>query len=283
LKRFVLFGVIALVGVALDQWTKLWASETLAHACPVVSTKGDDMAPAIARCREDGVRIHLREPAAQLLLMTSDSGSWRLRCDEGKPCLRGHITLGKPRAGAESVGGLGKLLPGVSYWLRSVHEKKYGSIRFNYERITPPLVLIPGYLSLEYAENRGAAWSFLADKPGLREPLLIGVASLAIGLLGFWVFRMKPEQKMLAVALALLFAGAVGNLIDRIRLGYVIDFIVFTVKESFRWPTFNVADTSIALGIALLIIDSIRGYFRDRRARSADKSGGTTHSTRKQA
>ena len=277
MKRFILFGVVALLGLGLDQWSKRWAVDALAHTCPVRSTKGDDMAPAISHCHDERPVIFLREPAAQLLLMTSDSDGWRLRCNEGKACLRGAITLGGKARDAESVGSLRKLGPGASYWLRAVDGKKYGSVRFTYERIAPPLVLIDGYLSLEYAENRGAAWNLLADQPGLREPVLIGIAGLAVLLLAYWVYRLRPEQRLLAVGLGLLFSGTVGNLIDRVRFGYVIDFIVFTIRDSFRWPTFNVADAAIVFGVAILVIDSVRGFVRDRRKRNAgDKPQGAS-------
>ncbi len=83
---------------------------------------------------------------------------------------------------------------------------------------------------------------------------------------------MKPQQRLLAASLGLLLAGAVGNLLDRIRLGYVVDFIVFTVRDSFRWPTFNVADAAIAVGVGLLLTDSLRGFLRDRRRKNAEKS-----------
>lgn len=127
------------------------------------------------------------------------------------------------------------------------------------------IVLIDGYLRFEFAANPGAAWSFLADQPGLRGPVLISVAALAILLLGVWAFRVRAEQRLLLAALGCLLSGAIGNLIDRIRLGYVIDFIVLHVKDGFRWPTFNVADIAIVVGVGLLLLDSLRGFLRERR------------------
>ncbi len=113
-------------------------------------------------------------------------------------------------------------------------------------------------LDLTLAYNPGAAFSFLADQSGWQRWLLtalaLAVAVLIVGYLG----RLKARrQGLLCAALALILGGALGNLIDRLRLGYVVDFI------SAHWhghyfPAFNVADSSITIGAALLLIDLLR-------------------------
>ena len=113
-------------------------------------------------------------------------------------------------------------------------------------------------LDLTLAYNPGAAFSFLADQSGWQRWLLtalaLGVAVLIVGYLG----RLRARgQGLLCAALALILGGALGNLIDRLRLGYVVDFI------SAHWhghyfPAFNVADSSITIGAALLLIDLLR-------------------------
>jgi signal peptidase II len=131
--------------------------------------------------------------------------------------------------------------------------------------------IIDGFFDLHYVENPGATWGFLANSPGLREPLLIAVAILA-SLFILWMARkLQPGQRLLSIALALVLAGAVGNLIDRLRLSVVIDFIDLHAGEAFRWPTFNVADITIVVGVVMLLIDSLRAWLRERRARRATK------------
>lgn len=113
-------------------------------------------------------------------------------------------------------------------------------------------------LDLTLAYNPGAAFSFLADQSGWQRWLLtalaLGVAVMIVGYLGRLQAR---RQGLLCAALALILGGALGNLIDRLRLGYVVDFI------SAHWhghyfPAFNVADSSITIGAALLLIDLLR-------------------------
>ena len=72
-----------------------------------------------------------------------------------------------------------------------------------------------------------------------------------------YVKKSLPEQKLLRLALALVFGGAIGNFLDRVRLGYVIDFIDWHWYNKFTWPTFNVADAAISVGVGLLIVDMI--------------------------
>jgi signal peptidase II len=117
----------------------------------------------------------------------------------------------------------------------------------------------------KYAENPGAAWSFLANVgANIRVPFFLVVAMLAMVLIVWYFFRLDPSQKLLMVALALVLGGAAGNFIDRARLTYVIDFIVWYVG-SYRWPTFNVADSAISVGVGMIFLDSLLDYLRMRR------------------
>lgn len=110
-------------------------------------------------------------------------------------------------------------------------------------------------LDLTLAYNTGAAFSFLATQPGWQRWVLTGLALAVAVLIVFYLGRLKARrQGLLCAALALILGGAVGNVIDRIRLGYVVDFI------SFHWhghyfPAFNVADSSITIGAGLLLLD----------------------------
>lgn len=129
---------------------------------------------------------------------------------------------------------------------------------FDYGDLHP----VTGFFNLVLTYNKGAAFSFLAGASGWQKPLLtaIGiVASLAI----LYLLARHGTQKLFSVALALILGGAIGNLIDRISYGHVIDFLDFHWR-GWHWPAFNVADAAIVCGAALLILDEL---LRVRRSR----------------
>ena len=113
--------------------------------------------------------------------------------------------------------------------------------------------VIEHFFDICYVLNTGAAFGMLADS-AMRVPLLVGVALLA-GVIIVWIFgRLSAAQQLQRIGLALVFSGAVGNLIDRLRLGAVIDFIDIHWCQH-HWPAFNVADSVITVGVSLLLID----------------------------
>jgi signal peptidase II len=116
-------------------------------------------------------------------------------------------------------------------------------------RGSPPTVLLRGALDLRYTENRDFAFSTLRSIPDdVKRPLAIGFAALGIPLLAAWWYRRRTAPWPERLALALMLAGAAGNLLDRIFRGYVIDFIHVR-----WWPVFNVADICITAGVLLLL------------------------------
>ncbi|MGE5310183.1 MAG: signal peptidase II [Nitrospirota bacterium] len=122
--------------------------------------------------------------------------------------------------------------------------------------------IIPGFLGLTLVHNTGAAFGILAGESSpLRTAFFLVVSVVAMGVVLWLLWRLRPEQKVEAVALSLIFGGAVGNVIDRIRFGKVIDFIdVF--YRSYHWPAFNVADAAISVGVFLLFWCLILGKDR---------------------
>lgn len=114
------------------------------------------------------------------------------------------------------------------------------------------------YLTLRY--NEGAAFSFLAGAGGWQRWLFATLAAVVSVVLAVWITRIYRQKgnTMEALALALILGGAVGNLYDRIMLGHVVDFIVFHYQEH-EWPAFNIADSAICIGAALLVLDMFRG------------------------
>lgn len=115
--------------------------------------------------------------------------------------------------------------------------------------------VLPNFFHITYVRNRGAAFSFLSDA-SWRLPFFIGislVASIAI-LVAF--HKLRDDQKLAQVSLAMIFSGAIGNLIDRVRLGEVIDFLDAHWYRH-HWPAFNVADSLICVGVFLLAVDML--------------------------
>lgn len=116
--------------------------------------------------------------------------------------------------------------------------------------------VIDGFFSITYLRNKGAAFSFLADFD-YRRPFFIVVTLIALAAIVVAFRRLRDDQYLAAVSLSLIFSGALGNLIDRARLGEVIDFLDVYWKTH-HWPAFNVADSAICVGVALLALDMIR-------------------------
>lgn len=121
------------------------------------------------------------------------------------------------------------------------------------ERIT----VFTGF-DLWHVQNFGAAFSFLSDAGGWQRWLLTGISLVASVILAVWLWRLPKTQRLLAVALAVLLAGALGNLIDRMLFGYVVDFISVYYAD-WRFATFNIADAAISIGAALLVLDIVVG------------------------
>ena len=118
--------------------------------------------------------------------------------------------------------------------------------------------LIDGFLSLSHVHNRGAAFGVLSDARLPYQPLLLSALSLAALLaIAYYFVRLPASARLPRVALALVLGGALGNLVDRIRLGYVVDFIHVYWRQH-AWPDFNVADSAITVGVVLLILDILR-------------------------
>ena len=120
-----------------------------------------------------------------------------------------------------------------------------------------PLAVLPSFnLTLLY--NRGAAFSFLGEASGWQRWFFVAVSVLAAIFLTAWLSRLHAGQVRLALALSLVLGGAVGNLVDRLWLGHVVDFIQVYYRD-FYWPAFNIADSAITVGAGLLIWDSLFG------------------------
>jgi signal peptidase II len=114
--------------------------------------------------------------------------------------------------------------------------------------------LLP-FFNLTYVHNTGASFSFLSEAGGWQRWLFAGLALFMSGFMIVWLFRLQKHETLMAVALSMVLGGAIGNLIDRISYGYVIDFLD-VYYQSWHWPVFNVADSAICIGVGLMLLDS---------------------------
>jgi signal peptidase II len=141
----------------------------------------------------------------------------------------------------------------------------------------PAYHVLDDYWHFRYVENPGAAWGLFANLPdGVRQKFFVGVTLLALLFIGLMYRGLAADQRLLRLSLALVLGGALGNFVDRLARGYVIDFIDWHWKNqpTLRWPTFNVADVAISIGITLMLLDSVLVWLRRRREGDALPSGG---------
>ncbi|HSN98419.1 MAG TPA: signal peptidase II [Candidatus Nanopelagicales bacterium] len=118
------------------------------------------------------------------------------------------------------------------------------------------LEVLKGHLNMIYAENPGGAFGLLQDESeALRKPFFVLVSIAAVAFIVSLYRKTEPGQWTLTWGLPLVLGGALGNLVDRIRYGHVIDFIQVHLTKTYTWPTFNVADIAIVAGVGLMFID----------------------------
>lgn len=141
---------------------------------------------------------------------------------------------------------LSLLAIGLDQWTKSI-----ATAHLTYGEPVPVMPM----LNWTLLHNYGAAFSMLSDAGGWQRWLFTGLAVLVSGIFTVWLLRLPKNTTVLALGIALVLGGAVGNLIDRISLGYVVDFIHVYYQDS-HFPAFNIADSAITLGTILLIIDT---------------------------
>jgi signal peptidase II len=138
---------------------------------------------------------------------------------------------------------------------------------------------ISSWFNFRLVGNKGAAWGIFKDLPEtMRVPFFVLLSAIALTVL-LVVYYQSSGQKLMQSALVLIAGGAIGNLIDRIQIGYVVDFIDWHINNH-HWPTFNIADVSISVGVGLMIIDMIRQTMREIKMAKAMKLQESAESTK---
>lgn len=152
-----------------------------------------------------------------------------------------------------AVGALTRTFDGAAGW-----ERLSRFLFFRHPASAEVVVVHPDFWHFRYVENPGAVWGFLSWAPAwFRVPFFLLLALVAMVFLVSYFRKTTPEQSLVRVGLGLVLGGAVGNFLDRVRLGYVIDFISWHYHHHFTWPTFNIADVGISVGVGLLLLDMV--------------------------
>ncbi|HEX7639521.1 MAG TPA: signal peptidase II [Burkholderiaceae bacterium] len=122
---------------------------------------------------------------------------------------------------------------------------------------------VTSFFSVVRWQNTGAAWSFLHDAGGWQRWFFVGLA-VAASLFMLWLLLRNGSQTLFCFAIAMVLGGAVGNLVDRIGRGSVVDFLLLHYRDVYTFPAFNLADSAITLGAACLLFDELRRVLRSR-------------------
>jgi signal peptidase II len=137
-----------------------------------------------------------------------------------------------------------------------------------------PVEVVPGFLQFSYWENSGVAFGLFDTVTSVWKPyILASMAIVAVIIILIYSAHMPPERKLMQVSLAVMVGGILGNFLDRVIRGYVIDFIDFHIYNTYHWPTFNAADSAITIGIALLLIDTVMNPAVKEDAAKAETGG----------
>jgi lipoprotein signal peptidase len=223
-SKYIFFIVVILVTVASDQVTKLWSESRLASTSPPVGEPHYFDVEVPASVKGQTIEAFL-----------IDDLSWTPE-NEVKGIARSRTLLdGKRVTGQEKLEG-GEVL--------TVTSRK--------------IEVVKDFFHFRYTRNPGAAFGFLSKEHSeWRRPFFLIVSVLAIVVILLIFRKVTTDQKLLMWALSLIVGGAIGNFIDRIAYGWVIDFIDWHYYREFTWPTFNLADSYITIGVILMALDII--------------------------
>ncbi|NVK54643.1 MAG: signal peptidase II [Alteromonadaceae bacterium] len=134
-------------------------------------------------------------------------------------------------------------------------------------------IQVTSFFNLTYVHNYGAAFSFLHGAGGWQRWFFTAIAVTVCSVILWWLKQTPRQQTLLPVAFSFILGGAMGNVFDRIVHGYVVDFLDFYVND-WHWPAFNIADSAIFIGAALLIWDMLTAKSKDATAENSTESNG---------
>lgn len=146
------------------------------------------------------------------------------------------------------------IFAGLSTLILAIDQGTKSYIRWSMD-LYSSITVVENFFNITYLRNRGAAFGLFADS-SFRLPFFILVASVALVCILYMLRKLFDQQKLMTVALSLIFSGALGNLVDRVRLGEVTDFLD-VYWRSHHWPAFNIADSAICVGVVLVLLGNI--------------------------
>ena len=241
--KFIAVAFIVFMAVFLDQWSKNWAEDNLASL----------------RYPEHTVNVEIPQTAQAGTLEAFVKSAYS---DETE--INQKRMLASASRDGQKIFAQTEVKPGETIAFNDVSK-----------------TVIEGYYDYQYARNPGAAWSFLADQSPRFRSIFFGCTGIlaVILMIGFIGFSKWKTQKPMIIFLACILGGAIGNIIDRFRMGYVIDFISWHVGTHY-WPTFNIADIFVTCGVALLVIDLfVHRNDKDKKDEKSDETAEKSDET----
>jgi signal peptidase II len=217
--RYLFLAGIVLVCLVSDQWSKHWAEGRLSAPYLMQQTGGSKSFVVEVPAEAKGQSVHgfLKQD------LTGTPEAQVLRIAQGGHKLGASVNFDKDKI----------LQGGESLEITAKRE----------------VVVVEDYFTFRYARNPGAAFSFLASADGAWKKYFFIVVSIVAMVIVFTIYRrLTDQQRLLMFALSLIVGGALGNFVDRLRFGWVIDFISWHYQDKYVWPTFNLADSYITLG-----------------------------------
>lgn len=228
-RKLVFFFVIVVVGVVLDQVTKMYASQRLA------TTHGSVLRHPIELEVNDSDRNQTLEAFLTDEFWANTAEEVEMIANRFAETPDGRVL--EPNSSLENI----------------------DTVRVLNRKVT----VVDGYWDFEYTENRGAAFGMLSDTDSpWRRPFFVAVSLIAFAVIILILLDVPIQNRLMVWSLSFIGAGAVGNLIDRIASGAVVDFIVWKYTDAYRWPTFNVADSFITVGMCFMAYEFLFGDFQ---------------------
>lgn len=135
------------------------------------------------------------------------------------------------------------------------------------------ITVIPGFFNFTYVRNIGAAFGIFTDSPEtFRHIFFLSIPAIAVAIIVYFIYGLPESERLQILALSSIAGGALGNYIDRIQHGFVIDFLDVHIKNIYSWPVFNIADSAIVIGVGVLTILMIQEFFAEKKAVTEQKA-----------
>ena len=162
------------------------------------------------------------------------------------------------------------LLIVISLFLIAVDQMTKIYVHSHFE-LGESITVIPGFFNFTYVRNLGAAFGIFTDSPEtFRHIFFLSIPLVAVAIIVFFIYGLPESESVQVMALSSIAGGAIGNYIDRIQHGYVIDFLDVHYKNIYNWPVFNIADSAIVVGVGILTVLMIQEYIEEKKKKKVE-------------